>query len=272
MSRVIKQETDATASTTGVWTVSVPWGVSGGSAKYTTAVGATFTWTLPANHGYTGATILGYGLSAGTTNASIQVDGVTVIPVWSQKFATLIDPNYYQPRICSLPITLNPAKGTTQTVTLTGGTDGGSTYADAIELYTAEAPVAGLLTSFGHSMLYGVTSAADGAARTTTRFSKLFANILGTQSYLGSAAWTDDNQGVPAEDLANGSYYSGSIGGGATTATPQFTNQRYYNPTGPWTPGWMRAESGDLWAAFTTANIPGVGPSMGGSGCNIAGS
>jgi hypothetical protein len=243
--RTIRQQSDATFAFTGAgW--SVPTALLGATVKY--AIGATnvCTITLPANHGFTGAALIGYGYAYCTANAVIAVDGVTVQAAWNQHFGALNDQKYYLPRILSQPITLNPAKGTAQIITLTCGIDGGYTYISGIELYTAAAQTAGRLVATGHSMLYGVTSAVSLAPQ-AGRFTTLLTSYLTAEKYEG-VAWTEVNQGVPSEDLTNGSYQSGSAGGvNSAPAYAQFPNDQYYNNTVVLTPGWMRLEAGDTW-------------------------
>lgn len=253
MSRTIRNEDHATFSYTGTWSTlgsSGIWGstpltpATSGTVKFSNVAGSFCRVVLPVHHGFTSCAIIGHGASTNNPNATITVDTV-LNQTWNQKFGSLADPEYYLPRILSQPIVLIDSAAT-QVIDITVGNGGGNLIIDGIELYTAEAQVAGRLTSFGHSMLYGVTSSGDGTVQ-SGRFTQLFGQYLAKQLAL---AVTDDNQGVPSEDLIGGSYQSG-----VSPAYPSLVNTRYYNNPAIYTPGWMRNDQGDLWPN----PIPGTG-------------
>lgn len=245
MSRVKIENTDGTITRTGTWVLAAgaTGFASGNSFDYSVVAGSVYT--IPVPSGKTCVLLGGSCRPDGFRGNVVRLDGV-VHGTWDQyNYQTSAWGIKYQWwRTLYQPIFVDPA--TTHTITITVGGTGVIFELDFVEFYVAESQIAGRMTSFGHSMLYGVTSSVSLGPQ-SGRFTTRLASYLTSTNYQG-ASWTDDNQGVPSEDLTNGSYQSGVTGG-----LTQYTTDNYYNNSGIFTPGWMRAEAGDLWPAATPA-------------------
>lgn len=256
MSRAIRQENDGTVTNVGSWTGIVDNTADGQRWEFATTFGATATksFAIAPNSGITGLLMTCMARSDSTRDASIIVTGTgesgTPIP-WNQwnNQTTAVDAQYNLPRKESPAYFFTGPDSAAKTVKLQAGSSGITTL-DNLELFTAESQVAGRQVSFGHSVPFGVTTAANWQSLTTQRFPALFAAYLNSIGYLGSIAWADVNQNVPSEDFTSGSYLSGN-----SPAYIDLTNNRYVNNAGIYVPGWLRAQRGNLWPS----PAPGVG-------------
>jgi hypothetical protein len=236
LSRVIIQQNDASVTYStggGAWggTAAADTYASGGTYAFALASGKTATIAVANASGYTGFLVLFSGRADSTRNATISVDGVVSTLDQGGIITTgSVTSNYTLNRQCAGPYYF--VGNGAHTIIITSGT--GTTTFDAIEFFTAETSTVDEVLGFGHSFMYSYAGA--GPVQNAKRLNLLIANYLGS---------TEVNHGIPAEDLCNGDWHSAS----------PFQTTRYFNNTVIYTPGWMRAESGNLW--------PSPGPAQG---------
>jgi lysophospholipase L1-like esterase len=223
---------------------------SGGSYRKATATG-TCTISIASSSGITGILVLchrmGRGTTAGSSSATVTVDGVLQADNWDQTifttqaaatfvssgvtYDTIWNRSAYRPIYFS-----NPAAAHTIVITWTVGT----VTVDAVEAYIADSAVVGRVTAFGHSIVAG--SAAG--LLPTQRYTRLVATAIGG---------TEDNHGVGGETLINKTATIPSIGwqraedlgagatigavtlsGGTIASVATGSAGSGYNDMGPW--------------------------------------
>jgi hypothetical protein len=181
------ESSDASFVYSGVgWVTTSDASASGGSYRATTTNGDSVTITVATSSGYTGF-LIGYTSTNAAYAPSVTVDGAAGGSIAQFNNSVSANVGAYLYQRTSQPFAF--VGNATHTILLTAA--GGGMTVDFIEYYTAETPVVGRCTSFGHSIMagFGLGSPA------TQRFSKLVANAFGM---------SDDNFGVSSEDLTNG--------------------------------------------------------------------
>jgi lysophospholipase L1-like esterase len=187
MSVLRLESSDASFVYTGAgWGTVSDASASGGNYRGTVSNGDSVSIGIAAASGYTGF-LIGYTSQNGAFVPTITVDGVASGSIAQTNTATTSNVGAFIYQRLSQPF-LFVGNGA-HTITLVAA--GGGMTIDFIEYYTAELPVLGRCTTFGHSITAGYGLAVPGQ----TRFSRLVANAFGL---------ADDNFGVSSEDITNG--------------------------------------------------------------------